>query len=112
MSNKGTMLPRISVIIPAYNAGRYLAEAIQSVLAQTLSVHEIIVADDGSADNTAAVALSFPAPVRYHLNPHEGTAAARNQGVRVAQGEWLAFLDADDLWQPDKLAAQMALFQP
>lgn len=101
----------ISVVIPAYNAGRYLSAALESVFAQTLPVAEIIVVDDGSTDNTAEVARSFPAQVRYHHQPQQGAAAARNQGVRLACGEWLALLDADDLWLPAKMALQMELFQ-
>lgn len=102
---------KLTVIIPAYNAGRYLSDALHSVLAQTWPVSEIIVVDDGSTDNTAQVAQSFPAPVRYCWQNHACAAAARNLGVSLARGEWLTFLDADDLWLPDKLAAQMALAQ-
>lgn len=102
------MSPRISVIIPAYNAGRYLAAAIESVLVQTLPATEIIVVDNGSTDDTAAVARRWP--VRYHYQAGEAAPIARNLGVQLARGDWLAFLDADDLWLPDKLAAQCARF--
>lgn len=102
------MTPQISVIIPAFNAGRYLAAAVASATAQTLPPAEIIVVDNGSEDNTAAVAHGLPA--RYQRKPHDVVATARNLGVELAQGEWLAFLDADDLWLPDKLAAQAQLF--
>jgi glycosyltransferase involved in cell wall biosynthesis len=102
------MNSQISVIIPAFNAERYLAAAIASVLAQTLPPAEIIVVDDGSTDDTAAVARRWP--VRYQHKTHGGVATARNLGVELARGEWLAFLDADDLWLPDKLAGQMARF--
>ncbi len=100
----------VSVIIPVYNGARYLAEAIESVRAQTFRPLEIIVVDDGSEDDSAAVAQGF-AEVRCLPQPHEGAAAARNRGVAVARGEFLAFLDADDLWAPDKLQRQMALMK-
>ncbi len=98
--------PTISVIIPVYNGERFLAEAIQSVLDQTLPPDEIIVVDDGSIDASAAIALSFGPPVRVLSQPNLGPAAARNLGVAHATGDLLAFLDADDLWTPDKLARQ------
>ncbi len=103
------MTAQISVIIPAYNAGRYLAAAVASALAQTLPPAEIIVVNNGSDDDTAAVARRLP--VRYQHKPHDVVATARNLGVELAQGDWLAFLDADDLWLPDKLAAQALLFE-
>ncbi|MGH7450208.1 MAG: glycosyltransferase family 2 protein [bacterium] len=101
----------ISVIIPAYNAGRYLGEAIASVLAQTHRAHEIIVIDDGSTDDTANIAQSFSPSVRYEWQPNDGAGAARNHGVELARGNFLAFLDADDLWIEDKLARQFAAFE-
>ena len=100
----------ISAIIPAYNAGRYLAEAIESILAQSLRPAEIVVVDDGSTDETHVVVKRFGAAVRYAFQPHAGIGAARNRGVELAGGEMLAFLDADDLWTPSKLACQMAAF--
>lgn len=103
------MTPQISVIIPAFNAGRYLPAAVASALAQTLPPAEIIVVDNGSTDDTAAVASRLP--VRCQFKPHDVVATARNLGVELAQGKWLAFLDADDLWLPDKLAAQVRLFE-
>lgn len=105
-----TNQPTISVIIPVYNAERYLAEAIESVLAQHLLPDEILVVDDGSTDGSAKVAQSFPM-VRYLWQPQAGASVARNHGVSLAQGELLAFLDADDLWLPDKLANQLAYLQ-
>jgi len=98
----------VSVMIPAYNAGPYLAEAIQSVLAQTLRPLEVIVVDDGSTDDTAAIAEGFGLPVICYRRPHSGIAVTRNYVVSVACGDWLAFLDADDLWLPDKLERQLA----
>jgi glycosyltransferase involved in cell wall biosynthesis len=100
------MPPSISVIIPVYNAAPYLAEALRSVLAQTRSANEIIVVDDGSTDDSAAVAQGFVPQVKLIQQANLGAAAARNSGVRLAQGDLLAFLDADDLWFPDKLALQ------
>jgi glycosyltransferase involved in cell wall biosynthesis len=96
--------PLASVVIPAYNAGAYLEEAIRSVLEQEYRPLEVIVVDDGSADRTAEVARSFGPPVRVLVQPHTGAGAARNAGAAVARGAWLAFLDADDLWMPHVLA--------
>jgi glycosyltransferase involved in cell wall biosynthesis len=99
--------PAVSVIIPVYNCERYLAEAIRSVLAQTSPPLEVIVVDDASADGSASVAQSFGAPVRYSLQPKAGAGAARNRGAELARGSHFAFLDADDLWVPDKLRLQL-----
>jgi glycosyltransferase involved in cell wall biosynthesis len=101
--------PLVSVIIPVYNGERYLAEAVQSVLAQTYAPVEIIVVDDGSTDGTADVAKHF-APVQYVRQANSGVSAARNRGLELARGEFLAFLDADDLWVADKLARQTEAF--
>lgn len=103
-------LPIVSVIIPAYNRDRYLAEAIESVLAQTYSAIDIIVVDDGSVDRTAEVAQRYVPKIRYFYQPNGGIGAARNAGIAQAQGEFLAFLDSDDLWVPNKLALQLAAF--
>lgn len=97
----------ISVVIPVHNGERYLAEAIHSVLAQAHPRTEIIVVDDGSTDNSATIALAFGPPVRLVKQANLGPAGARNAGVRQAVGDMLAFLDADDLWEPDKLARQI-----
>lgn len=100
------MNPLVSVIIPVFNGEKYLSEAIQSVLDQTYQPFEVIVVDDGSTDCSAEIALSFSGVV-YIYQDNAGTASARNRGLRDAQGEYLAFLDADDLWLPDKIAVQM-----
>jgi glycosyltransferase involved in cell wall biosynthesis len=104
--------PVVSVIIPVYNGERYLAEAIQSVLDQTLVPDEIIVVDDGSTDATAQIiaglAVIAPVPIRYSYQTNRGPAAARNRGVQLATADITAFLDADDLWG-DKLAIQIPL---
>jgi glycosyltransferase involved in cell wall biosynthesis len=97
----------VSVIIPVYNCERYLAEAIESVLAQTYRPIEIIVVDDGSTDSTASIATSFKGDVRYVHQPNGGPAAARNRGLKLARGNVIAFLDADDLWTPNKLSLQV-----
>lgn len=96
----------ISVIIPAYNAGYFLQEAIDSVLRQQSMTLEIIVVDDGSTDNTAAVAKSRK--VTYLYQGNGGIAAAMNMGIKAATGEYLASIDADDLWTRDKLSLQLA----
>jgi glycosyltransferase involved in cell wall biosynthesis len=101
----------ISVIIPVYNGKKYLAEAIESALAQIYRPIEIIVVDDGSMDGTADVARSFSETVRYYYQPNSGSGAARNTGVQTAQGNFLSFLDSDDLWVKDKLSLQMAVLQ-
>lgn len=102
--------PLVSVIIPAYNAARYLGEALDSVRAQSYDNFEIIVVDDGSTDETGAVAQSR-SEVRYRWQQNAGTGAARNEGVEMARGELLAFLDSDDVWSPDKLAKQVEFRQ-
>ena len=98
--------PRVSVLIPCYNAGAYLGQAIQSVLDQTYRDFEIIVVDDGSTDDSAAVAQSFDR-VRYFYNEHSGISVSRNLAIAKARGEIIVFLDADDLWHPEKLQKQV-----
>lgn len=102
--------PLISTIIPCYNCDRYLGAAIGSIVAQTYRAAEVIVIDDGSTDGSGDVARGFGDAVRYHRQPHSGSGAARNCGVELAGGDFLAFLDADDLWVEDKLARQIAAF--
>jgi glycosyltransferase involved in cell wall biosynthesis len=98
--------------MPAYNAGRHIAEAIRSVVAQTSSNWELIVVDDGSADDTAAQVTPFLADPRIslHRRTNGGPSAARNCGVNLAKAEFIAFLDADDCWFPAKLEKQLAVF--
>jgi glycosyltransferase involved in cell wall biosynthesis len=97
----------VSVVIPVRNGARYLGEAIESVLGQGREV-EVIVVDNGSMDGSQALAQSFGSPVRVMDEPQPGAAAARNAGVRQARGEYLAFLDADDVWMQGKLQRQLA----
>lgn len=101
----------ISCIIPVFNGARYLGEAINSVLQQSYRPIEIIVVDDGSTDDTAAVARAYGDQIRYVRQANAGPAAARNHGVALASGQWIAMLDADDLWHPAKLARQMSYFE-
>lgn len=102
--------PLVSVVIPVYNCECYLAEAIESVLAQTYRPIEVIVVDDGSTDGSAPVAKRFADSVRYCFQANSGTSAARNRGASLASGTLFAFLDADDVWVVDKLTRQMAVF--
>jgi glycosyltransferase involved in cell wall biosynthesis len=95
---------KISVVIPAYNAARFLPRCVESVLAQTLEPEEIIVVDDGSKDDTTAVAQGLG--VKVITQPNGGLSAARNTGMRHAKSDWIALLDADDLWAPEKLRLQ------
>lgn len=95
--------PTFSVIIPVYNGAATIARAIVSVLEQTYSPCELIVVDDGSTDETARVVAGFGRRVVYHRQANAGVAAARNNGAREARGEWLAFLDADDWYYPERL---------
>ncbi|MBX3001087.1 MAG: glycosyltransferase family 2 protein [Caldilineaceae bacterium] len=103
--------PTITTIIPVHNGERYLAAAIHSVLDQTLPPHEIIVIDDGSIDGSRTITRSFGPPVRLLTQANLGPAAARNLGVDHATGDLLAFLDADDLWTPEKVARQVSALQ-
>jgi glycosyltransferase involved in cell wall biosynthesis len=97
----------LSVIIPTHNRAAFVADAINSVLAQQAENLEIIVVDDGSGDNTAEIVKSFGPPVRYVYQANAGPSSARNRGVELAQGEFLGFLDDDDLWSSEKLAIQL-----
>jgi glycosyltransferase involved in cell wall biosynthesis len=97
------MSPRFSVIIPAFNAAATLARAIESVRTQSRPAHEIIVVDDGSTDATAEVARQFGDAVRLIQQPNRGVSVARNAGAVAATGDWMAFLDADDWYAPDRI---------
>ncbi|MEA5578913.1 glycosyltransferase family A protein [Anabaena sp. UHCC 0451] len=99
--------PTISVIVPIFNREAYLSETLESIFTQSVPLDEVIVVDDGSTDGGGAIARSFPL-VRYHYQTNQGAAAARNQGIKLATGDFLAFLDSDDRWMGDKLARQVA----
>jgi hypothetical protein len=101
--------PRVSVVIPTFNSCTVVGHAIQSALAQSYPPLEVIVVDDGGSDATREVVESGGSFVRYAWQENAGPSAARNHGARLAQGDWLAFLDADDEWLPEKLAAQLEL---
>ncbi len=97
----------ISVVIPAYNASRYIRENLDSVLQQTLPPDEVLVIDDGSTDDSAAIAETYAPKVRVIRRANARQAATRNFGVQEATSEWIAFVDSDDVWERDKLRLQM-----
>ena len=101
-------MPKVSVIIPAYNCEPYIAHAVQSVFDQDHRELEIIVVDDGSSDNTVGALASYQDRIQLIQQKNAGAAAARNAGLRAAQGELLAFLDADDWWETSRLSTQLA----
>ena len=105
-----TVRPLVSVVIPVHDGERYLAEAIDSVLAQRGADLEVLVVDDGSSDASAAIAARFGPPVSVHRQGAAGAGAARNRGVELTRGPFVAFLDADDLWAPRKLELQLDAF--
>jgi glycosyltransferase involved in cell wall biosynthesis len=101
----------ISVVIPAYNSAAYIKRSVDSVLAQTLKPDEIIVVDDGSTDNTADIVSQYGSKVTLIQQKNAGPSTARNTGIKAATGEWIAFLDADDEWLPEKLQLQIENLQ-
>jgi glycosyltransferase involved in cell wall biosynthesis len=103
--------PKISVVIPCYNGADFLAQTLESVMRQTWPPAEIIVIDDGSTDNSEAIAASLGAPIRVIRQTNQGESVARNRGINEAKGSWIAFLDADDLWHPTKLEKQRVFLQ-
>ncbi len=101
----------VSIIMPSYNTGRFIKETIESVLAQSYSAWELIIVDDCSTDDTDDVVMAFltDSRIRYIKNEtNRGAAVSRNRALREAKGKWIAFLDSDDLWMPDKLEKQIA----
>jgi glycosyltransferase involved in cell wall biosynthesis len=104
-------MPEVSIVIPTYNSAAYLLEAVNSVLAQTFQDLEVIVIDDGSTDNTEAAMSQFGPPVRYLRQSNGGVAVARNRGIEESRGRYVAFLDADDTWLPNKLERQFEAFK-
>ena len=103
----------VSVVIATYNMGRYLPQAVQSVLSQSYTNVEVQIVDDGSSDDTSAIVEQWREEprVRVHRQENCGQARAKNQGMALSRGRFVAFLDADDLWLPEKLARQMPLFK-
>jgi len=101
----------VSVIIPTYNRASFLKEAVESVLSQTYKNIELIVVDDGSTDATRELLLQYGAELSVLHTGHGGPSAARNCGIAAARGDYIAFLDSDDVWLPDKLREQMLFFQ-
>jgi glycosyltransferase involved in cell wall biosynthesis len=99
------------VVIPTFNRGRYLRDAIDSVFDQRARNVQVIVIDDGSTDDTAAVVAAYGERVEYHRQPNLGTAYARNRGLAVARGRYVSFLDSDDIWLPGKLDAELEVFR-
>src|SRR5687767_7749573 len=105
--------PAVSVVIAAYNMAQYVDEAVTSVLAQTFEDLEVVVIDDGSKDNIADVMRAFDSDsrVRFISQENRGQPRAKNAGIRAAKGEFIAFCDADDVWDPRKLERQMPAFE-
>jgi glycosyltransferase involved in cell wall biosynthesis len=102
--------PLVSCIVPVFNGERYLSKTLDSILAQSYRPIEVLVVDDGSTDTSADVATSYGEAVRYLRQSNAGQATARNRGVHSSRGEFVAFLDADDLWHPEKTSRQVARF--
>lgn len=104
-------MPRVSVIVPTYNRAHLIGDTLESIFAQTYRDFEIIVVDDGSTDNTLDILTEYKNKIRVFGLPHQGQAGsfARNKGIQEARGEYVAFLDSDDLWLPKKLEYQMAV---
>jgi glycosyltransferase involved in cell wall biosynthesis len=101
------MNPKVSVVIPTYNRAAVVSHAIDSVLAQTVTDLEVVVVDDGSSDGTGQILGEFFGDrIRYYAQANQGVSVARNKGVEEARGEWIAFLDSDDLWESEKLEWQ------
>lgn len=104
-------MPKVSVVIPTYNRANYLRQTIDSVLAQTYTDYEIIVLDDGSTDNTKETAALYKDKIKYFYQENRGPTAGKNSGMQKARGEYIAFLDDDDLWLPEKLAKQVEVLE-
>ena len=102
--------PEVSVIVPTYNRGWIIKEALDSVVDQAFKDFELIVVDDGSTDNTKDILESYPHDIKVVHQQNQGVSAARNRGIASASGKLIAFLDSDDLWLPNKLATQVGFF--
>ena len=105
-------MPKVSVVIPTYQHAHFVAQAISSVLSQTYCDLEVIVVDDGSTDDTQEIVAGFGEQIRVvQHEKNSGLSAARNTGIQLSRGEYVAFLDADDIWLPEKLEKQIPLFE-
>jgi glycosyltransferase involved in cell wall biosynthesis len=104
-------MPRVSVIIPTFNCRRFLGQAIESVFAQSYTDYEIIVADDGSTDDTREIEARYEGKITYLYQSNRGPSSARNLALSKASGEFIAYLDADDMWYPQKLETQVAFLK-
>ena len=104
-------MPKVSVVMPVYNGERFLRESLDSVFAQTFQDFEVLCVDDGSTDNSAAVFEQYGVRIRVLRQKNAGQSAARNAGVILAKGQYIAFLDQDDLWYPSKLMRQVAAIE-
>lgn len=102
---------KVSVVVPAYNTGAFLREALDSVLAQTHPAHEILVVDDGSTDDTATICRSYGSAIQYIYQQNQGISAARNTGIQAATGDWIALLDSDDVFLPNRLQRAVETIQ-
>jgi glycosyltransferase involved in cell wall biosynthesis len=107
----GISMPRVSVVIPVYNGERFIRQAIKSVLRQTFQDFEIIVVDDGSTDRTKEIVQSFGSRIIYQYQTNAGADIAYNNGIAMGSGEYIAFLDHDDVWYPNKLETQVDLLK-
>ncbi len=104
-------MPFFSVVIPTFNRAHLVTRAVESVLTQKFTDYECIVVDDGSTDDTSRVLSPYTNKIKYIYISHGGVSTARNRGIQQAQGEWIAFLDSDDMWLPEKLAAHYEYIQ-
>ena len=110
MGLNSVSVPRVSIVVPTYNRTRYIKRTIESILLQTYSSYEVIVIDDGSTDDTRIVLQNYQNRIKYVYQENKGVSAARNHGIQLARGEFIVFLDSDDLFLPDKLTEQVACF--
>ncbi len=102
-------MPKVSIIIPVYNGEKYIKKTLSSVFNQSFKGFEVITIDDGSQDKTKEILKTYGKKIRYIHQKNKGTAAARNTGIKAAKGKYIAFLDQDDLWLPQKLAEQVKI---
>lgn len=109
LMTKRQLCESVSVVIPAHNSAAWIRETLDSILTQTCPVLEILVVDDGSTDNIVDILRWYHEPVKYVYQGHRGVSSARNSGIRMAKGDFVAFIDADDFWHPGKIKAQLEL---